>query len=217
MKKTTRILSALMALVLLIGMLTLSPVSAGAQAVQTSTVILYLVGSNLESSDGSATWNLVQSMEAGYDENLNYIVITGGSTEWQTEAEYLDGAEEIDPEINQIWKLEGRRGDEEHGRMTLIEPDGLKGFESASMCDPGTMTAFIDYCTANYPADLYDINGDGIITVSDATCIQRWLAQMPSNDKISKPIQKYYMGCPALRATAPCCLIIINLYGDLYL
>lgn len=98
MKKTTKLLSVVMALVLILGILTVCPFSVGAESVQTRTVMLYLVGSNLEADEGAGTWNLVQSMEAEYDENLNFIVMTGGSEEWHTEAEYLSGAEEVDPE-----------------------------------------------------------------------------------------------------------------------
>ncbi len=131
--------------------------SARTEAPVTRTVMLYLVGSDLEGYDGFATHNLTQSMSANYNEYLQFIVMTGGSEAWYTEGEYLDGAEEIDPSLNQIWSLSGKKESEEHGFMTLVEPEGLPGFEDAEMSDPAALAAFIDYCCTNYPADAYDL------------------------------------------------------------
>ena len=133
------------------------PVAAASETAQTRTVMLYLDGSDLESNFANATWNLVQCMDAEYDENLNFIVITGGSKKWHTGSEYLSGAEEIDPEYNQIWKLEGKREGEEHGKMILLESTGIKDYENTLMSKPETLTAFADYCYSNFPADQYDI------------------------------------------------------------
>ena len=152
-----KVLSIIMAIVLIAGSLFVLPLSAEAVVVQTRTVMLYVVGSDLESDYGCATYNLVQSMESEYNENLNFIVMTGGSTGWNTEEEYLSGAEEVDSAYNQIWKLEGKRGGEEHGRMVLLESTGIEGYEQTLMSDPQVLTAFADYCYTNYPADQYDL------------------------------------------------------------
>ena len=124
---------------------------------QTRTLMLYGIGSNLESSWGLMTWNLKQSMDADYNENLNYIVITGGSTKWQMPEEYLEGADAIDADRRQVWKVEGKREDEEHGKMILLEENGIEGFEEYNLSDNELFTAFIDYCYTNYPADQYDL------------------------------------------------------------
>lgn len=154
----TRMITFFLALVMLAGPLAAVPVKASsAQEIQTRTLMLYLDGANLETDWECATWNLTQSMNANYDENLNYIVMTGGSKEWHTPEEYLDGAEAVDAEYDQIWKLEGKREEEEHGKMKLLEPTGIEGFEKAHMAKPETLTAFIDYCYENYPADQYDL------------------------------------------------------------
>ena len=131
--------------------------AAAAPDAQTRTVMLYLVGSNLESKWGCGTWNLLQAMSAGYDENLDFIVMTGGAKTWYLESEYLDGADEVDCEYDQIWKVEGKRSGEEHGKMILVEPTGIEGYEKANMSDQTTLVAFIDYCYENYPADQYDL------------------------------------------------------------
>ncbi|MBO4433220.1 MAG: hypothetical protein J5852_06810 [Clostridia bacterium] len=131
------------------------PASAKNPGDQTRTVMLYLDGANLETYWENGTWNLKQVMNADYNENLSFIVVTGGSKEWHTPAEYLDGAEAVDPEYNQIWKVDGKLENEEHGKMHLLGT--VPGFEKDSMAKPGTLTAFIDYCYDNFPADLYDI------------------------------------------------------------
>ena len=154
----TRLISFLLTLTFLVGTLAVIPAEAFvAPETQTRTLMMYLVGSNLESNWGCGTWNLVQSMNADYNEKLNYIVMTGGANEWQTSAEYLDGAEAVDAEYNQIWKLEGKRDGEEHGKMKLIEPTGIEGFEKANMGKQETLIAFIDYCYENFSADRYDL------------------------------------------------------------
>lgn len=153
-----RLISFLLTLVMLTGVLAAVPLDVfAAPNAQTRTLMLYIVGSNLEGDWECATWNLVQSMEADHDENLNYIVMTGGSKEWHTEEEYLDGAEAVDAEYDQIWKLEGKRDGEEHGKMKLLEPTGIEGFEKANMGKPETLVAFVDYCYENFPADQYDL------------------------------------------------------------
>ena len=45
-----------------------------------------------------------------------------------------------------------------------------------------------NFLTAKYIEEAADADEDGEITIIDATVIQRWLVQLPSNDKIGKPI-----------------------------
>ena len=159
-KKRSRIISILITLSLVIGLfgaMVPKTESQAAPEVQTRTVMMYCVGSGLESGSGLATKNLLQAMRAEYDENLNYIVMTGGAKEWKTEPEYLDGAVKIDTEYDQIWSVKGKKDGEEHGMMTLLEATGIAGYEKANMSKPETLTAFMDYCYDNYPADQYDI------------------------------------------------------------
>lgn len=134
------------------------PVSRNARAAErTRTVMMYCVGSDLESSDMLASGSLVRAMESEYNENLNFIVMTGGAKRWHTDPQYLEGSEIVDPKYNQVWKLEGRRGGETHGRMSLLEENGIEGCGEALMSSPGTLTAFVDYCFDRYSADSYDL------------------------------------------------------------
>ena len=148
-----RLLSVLLALVLIAGLFT---VAAGAQSdAPTWTIMLYGVGTNLEENGGYLTWNLKQIMNAEYDENLSFLLFTGGTKAWQTPAEYLVGADAIDSDRNQLWKLEGKREGEEHGRMIYL--GDLPGHETGPILTADTFGAFLDYGYREYPADQYGV------------------------------------------------------------
>lgn len=147
------------------------------------TVMLYDCGSNLESWFGMATFNLLQVLKANFseDEDVRFIVMTGGSKLWQTEKEYLSIDPELVPagkpvdsisaEYNQIWEAKGaddpiyRVEPSEgpaHGKMVLVDGDGVTGNKPVKskdelMSDPDTLKAFINYCETNYPAEKYDL------------------------------------------------------------
>ena len=158
MKKRIKIISVIIMIALMMqAVFAVVSYADDEETVPTRTIMFYVVGSNLEHEYGSASVNLIQILESDYNENLNFITMTGGTKEWQLPAEYLDGTEEIDPDYNQIYKMEGMKEDEEHGKMTLIEPTGIEGCEETLMNDPAMLTAFIDYCYENFPADTYSI------------------------------------------------------------
>ena len=52
--------------------------------------------------DHAVDLGLFSHTESLYNENLDLIVITGGSFEWHTPSEYLDGAEDISVEYDQV-------------------------------------------------------------------------------------------------------------------
>ena len=96
-------------------------------------IYIYMCGSNLESVWGCGTQNLEGLMEAPANEDVNYIVQTGGSNEWQndfTDAEHI-----------QRFKLEGD------------EADCVYEGEIEDMADPVTLTEFVTWCNDNYPAE----------------------------------------------------------------
>lgn len=78
MKKMVRALSLMLALILVMSML-ITPVGAGTAEATTRTVMMYCVGSDLESRAGLATDNMIKAMESDYNVNLSFIVITGGT------------------------------------------------------------------------------------------------------------------------------------------
>ena len=124
------------------------------------TILLYACGSDLEENYGMATWNLCQILESEITEELNVVVMTGGAKVWNTEPEYLEGAEVISPnQENQVWICSGRNAENAengHGKMTLLT-DLPSDIETTLMSDPQTLRGFIDYAAKNYPADMYDL------------------------------------------------------------
>ena len=134
------------------------------------TIMYYEDGCDPETTAGAASANLVEAMNAEFDnEQIRFIVITGGANQWHMDPEYLrdqDGGpiEGISNEYNQIWELTGRAEGEEHGYMTLLDGDGVTGdgadahtSENELMNDPTTLTAFINWVYQRYPADHYNL------------------------------------------------------------
>lgn len=152
-----KLICLFMALVFVLGTICAVPVSANEQTAPKRTIMVYAIGSNLEAESKCFTKKFVEFSDSPYNENLDIIVLTGGSLKWNTPGEYLDGADEVDVEYDQVWRVVGKKDGEEHGAFKLIEPTGMPGYEKANMGDPETLTAFMDYCCENYPADIYDI------------------------------------------------------------
>ncbi len=100
----------------------------------TITIMVYLCGTDLESKYGMATNDLNEMMKATISDKINIIVYTGGCSKWKTSG--------ISTSNNQIYKLTS-------GKMTCIE----KNMGNKTMTDPATLTEFIKYATANYPAN----------------------------------------------------------------
>lgn len=145
----------------------------GAAEKAVRTVMLYDCGADLETDGAMATFNLLQVLKANFskDGSVRFIVMTGGSDEWQIEGKYLceaDGTpvEEVSSEYNQLWEAKGLDAPEnEHpGKMVLLDGNGITGEGDAAvksedelMSDPETLKAFINYCHDNYPAEKYDL------------------------------------------------------------
>ena len=99
------------------------------------TVMIYMVGSNLESRLGNATKDLEEIDGAGLGfENYNVIVYTGGSARW---------VGDVPCDRNCVLDM-SRKGDE----RIVAQTGG-----NANMGLPETMSAFLNYCGENYPAD----------------------------------------------------------------
>ena len=152
-----RSLVIFLAALFVLGAVSFFSVNIKAGDVQTRTVMFYFVGSNLETDSAYATSSIINILASNKNDDVNLIMITGGSKEWHTESEYLSGADAIDPDYNQIWKLEGKTSSTSHGKMILLEEKGLPKTGDDSIARPETLTEFIDYCYKNYPADSYDI------------------------------------------------------------
>ena len=99
------------------------------------TVMIYMVGSNLESRLGNATKDLeeIDGAELSF-EDFNVIAYTGGSARW---------VGDVPCDRNCVLDL-SREGDE----RIVAQTQG-----NANMGLPETLSAFLNYCGENYPAE----------------------------------------------------------------
>ena len=119
------------------------------------TIMLYDCGSNLETDAGLATYNLMQILESSFssDDDIKFLVMTGGSHTWQLDNEMLVFPDEVtlpddavvaydadkreyvetpsDPKsqvsnvYNQIWEAKGIDAAENAGKLVLLDGDGI--------------------------------------------------------------------------------------------
>ena len=113
--------------------------NTAAKPVKDYTVMVYIVGSNLESRLGAATNDIEEMRQAGIDfDKNNLLVYTGGSRRWVSD---------ISNKYNSVLDLAVDKGSQ------II----AQTYESADMGMPQTLAEFINYCTALYPARHYGL------------------------------------------------------------
>ena len=100
----------------------------------TVTIMVYMCGTDLESSGGMGTADLSEMANATIGDNVNLIVYTGGCKRWKNNI--------VSSTVNQIYKVES-------GGLRCLEKDMGK----AAMTKPATLTEFIKYCNKNYKAN----------------------------------------------------------------
>ena len=98
------------------------------------TVMIYLCGTDLESDYGAATADILEMCQADINDNVNILLYTGGTSQWQNDI--------ISSDANQIWQVV-------HEDIVCVEEDMGVG----PMTDPLTLSGFISYCKQNYPAN----------------------------------------------------------------
>lgn len=104
----------------------------------TITIMVYMCGTDLESRGGMASNDIAEMCAATLSNKINILIYTGGCKGWKTQG--------INNDVNQIYKVSG-------GRLErLVSDDGAK-----VMTDPATLTAFIKWCSTNYPANRNDL------------------------------------------------------------
>lgn len=100
---------------------------------QSATVMVYMIGSDLESKSGLATQDLQEMMAATYGDNVKVIVQTMGCKKWKT---------------TQI-KSETMRFRIANGKLVQLgEPLG-----KLDSTKPETLQGFIQFCAQEYPSD----------------------------------------------------------------
>lgn len=103
---------------------------------KSATVMVYMNGSDLESESGEATADISEMLESGIGKNVNVIIQTMGTRNWQDYGISADAA--------QTYKIE-------NGQLVLIR-DNLGQLDSTSK---DTLSEFISFCKKNYSADRY--------------------------------------------------------------
>ena len=107
----------------------------------TKTVMIYMVGSDLESQYQAASTDIEEMLDSGYDESkMNVLIYTGGCSNWHNR--------DIPEDANSILKIE-------NGSLTE-----LTSKDASNMGDPSNLTEFLNYGYTNYPAEQYDLISD---------------------------------------------------------
>lgn len=114
--------------------------SEGSNPVKDYTVLVYMVGSNLESQGGYASEDILEMLDSGLScENNNLLVYTGGATSWSLN---------IRSDVNTVYAL-NTSGD-------TMEEVAVTG-QPVNMGDPQTLLDFLNYATTYYPAEKYGL------------------------------------------------------------
>ena len=107
-------------------------------AAGTKTLMIYMVGSDLESEHGAASTDIKEMLDSGFDDtSMNVLLYTGGCSNWQD------------------------RDIPEDSNTTFLIKDGkleqLKTSSASNMGNPDTLSEFLNYGYTNYPAETYGV------------------------------------------------------------
>lgn len=116
------------------------------------TILIYIIGSNLESEDASASVDILEMLNSDIDvDKCNVVLFTGGAYEWHNG---------ISADSNGIYFLAGKG--EDRGFYTAFETDGL-----LDTADPSTLSFFLNAAYYLFPAQQYNLilwdHGGGIL------------------------------------------------------
>lgn len=101
-----------------------------------TTLMVYMIGSDLEAKTAAGTQDLDEMAASGVDtSSINVLVYAGGSPYWHNEV--------VVEECNTILQLTDAGFAAVHSQPAV------------SMGEPETLTGFLEYCWENYPAEQY--------------------------------------------------------------
>lgn len=112
------------------------------------TIMVYMLGTDLESKYGMATNDLTEMAKANLSDDINLLIYTGGTHSWKNSV--------ISNRLNQIYQLKD-------GKLVKLHEEA-----SRSMTDPKTLSDFIHFCKSNFPAQRNQLifwdHGGGSVT-----------------------------------------------------
>ena len=100
------------------------------------TVLVYMCGTDLETNYGMATSDLNEMLYAAHSDKVNIVVETGGTKRWKNSV--------MANNTNQRWLVSDRS-------VAALD----KNVGKKAMTDPATLTDFIRWGAANFPANRY--------------------------------------------------------------
>lgn len=116
---------------------TKKPTAQKEEVIDHKTLMIYLVGSDLESESGAATLDMEEIKASGVDTEKNTVLVyTGGAKMW-----YSD----IPVDANCVYRLDG-------SELVLEKSDA-----AASMGESDTLSTFLKYGLTEHPADRYGV------------------------------------------------------------
>lgn len=114
--------------------------TSGTAQTKEYTIMVYMVGSDLESQGGYASSDILEMLESGMTgRNSNLLVYTGGATSWELN---------IPSNVNTVYAL-NESGD-------TLEEVASTG-RSVNMGEADTLLDFLNYARDNYPAEKYGL------------------------------------------------------------
>lgn len=102
-----------------------------------TTLLVYMIGSNLESEGGCATADIMEMIDGNVSKDVNILIEAGGAKKWQNSVIKAD-------ELN-TYRVE-------QGGLSTV-----RTMKKTSMVNPSTLTDFIKWGVSNYPADSYSL------------------------------------------------------------
>ncbi|MBQ3798373.1 MAG: peptidase C11 [Butyrivibrio sp.] len=103
-----------------------------------NTILVFMCGADLESRSAMATKDIQEMLAADLGDKINLIVYTGGARQWQNNV--------ISSQTNQIYQIKG-------GKLVSLNDN----VGNLPMTKPDTLSAFIKWGAANFPADRYHL------------------------------------------------------------
>ena len=157
-------ISLVMSVALLGGFLT--PPAQAEASNPARTIMIYMDGGASEANTGVCSTIIKEYLHASFDrDNFRIIVMTGGSSKWHLESQYLkdkNGGNTltgISNEYNQVWEVYGAQEGETEGYLRLLDGDGVSGdgdnaktSKNELMYEKDTLKNFINYAKQVAPA-----------------------------------------------------------------